>query len=182
MNSYTKEEKKEMIACHFDIVDILVKKKLKQCPDVRFFREEFESTGYQLLVEAADRFDPTRNVTFLTFASKYIWRRFLKVAWAARKKIINEISIEEIKPGTLFTIDKKDLDPEEEKDYTQLVHDLSPNTPYDREVYYRVIVNGEHPKNLAEEFGCTVHAIKRRRQRITDNLRKKLNPKKENNI
>lgn len=177
---FTPEERKEMIACHFDIVDILVHKKMQSAPDVRHARSEFESEGYQLLVEAADKFDPTRGVTFLTFASKYIWRRFLYVAKMVRLKIINEISIEEINEGTLFTIDKKDqTEPEQEKDYSQLVHDLAPTNPKNREVYYRVIVNGEPAKHLAEEFGCTTHAIKRRRQLITDQLRKKLKVKED---
>lgn len=167
----TDAERREMAECHFEVIRIVLSRYLKNTPDMVYYREEFESLGYEVLLIAAERFDPERGVAFVTFLSRGLESRFRNLAKQTRRENNKKVYLSELveyhkEPYTLDNEENEEVD-------TGLVELLEPEAEVSKEIYYRLILgDATKRQQIADEFGLTNKAVKRRKQCLVEKLRK----------
>lgn len=172
-------EQKELVENHFQLVEILVDKALSHPSHrhLRSYRNDLIGEGSIALVKCAYTFEPERGLKFATYCSKRIKGYILNFINRKLYPISNlECDIDLVDPNE-FAYYEEEADVKEPERKKIDVHKYAPKSSVSqRAVYYRVILEGESIKTVAEDLGLAVGTIKS----IKARLLKKLRMEKEN--
>jgi len=171
------------------VVDSYIKHSLKG--HMRYLREEMMSEGYIGLMEALKKYDPSKKASKITYISVVIRWRLYHLIHSFIKKEKNERRLidnlfkdleEELVYYDMIPKTEKEKHEEEVEKY-KLIDRLTNEIkdPATKEIFLNTVVDKlKTNKELAEELGLTVAAVKMRRSRLVKKLRKQLKSEEYN--
>jgi len=170
------EEQRDLVENHFQVVEIVVDKILRQSDYRQYkpWRDELIGEGTMALVNSATTFDKTRGVKFITYCNHNIYhlvknyiKRILLKECVPLCYIDNMVSVE-----YLLTTET-----EEEENSNDIKIDWGEYEPEDEKnkaIFYRCLLGGEPHRKVAADLNICYNNFIRRKKKIIATLQKQL--------
>ena len=152
---------------------ILHKLAKKHGPWVYRYKEELHQEGFVGLIQAYNRYDPTRG-TYVTIAYLRVWSAMQKVVNKEAKRYVKTEHLEEMRTSGKSSavggpsVNWQDLIPSHEVNYGAVLRLAVPDEK-DRELMNHVI-GGTLKKDLPKAVGLTVRATKESLKRVREDI------------
>jgi RNA polymerase sigma factor (sigma-70 family) len=165
---------KDLVTAHFNVVAIIVDKLLSKqgYRHFRWMRDELLSEGYYALTRAATKFKEDGGASFVTYASRLIHGYVVNLAARQWKRDSQQSDID------LKNVPMEEYEEPEEDPYRlSLIEELEPYTEYQKDIFYKLIIDGQTSMSLAKERGVSEAAVKAAKLKLIKKFRKELGVK-----